>query len=121
MDIVPDIKPFAESQNKQAEERQAPAEFHFIGSVKKTKGHTLFSYNNKTGEWKQAPLRREAQVGLDGKTVYRTIVAREPDCIYIQALNMKNAIKKWANEIVKYGRRINVVPSDHRGPGTPGR
>lgn len=97
MKIVPDI-PFLVKPNKQQEERKAPAEFHFVGAENRVRGHILFSYNTKTGEWKQAPLRREAQVGIDGKPVFKTIVAKEPDCVYIQALNLANAKKRLARE-----------------------
>lgn len=93
MKIVPDI-PSLVKPNKQQEERKAPAEFHFVGAENRVRGHILFSYNTKTGEWKQAPLRREAQVGIGGKPVFKTIVAKEPDCVYIQALNLANAKKR---------------------------
>lgn len=93
MKIVPDI-PSLVKPNKQQEERQAPTEYHFVGSEKKARGHILFSYNTKTGEWKQAPLRREVQIGIDGKPVFKTIVTKEPDCVYIQALNLANAKKR---------------------------
>ena len=93
MKIVNDI-PSLTNPNKQQEERKAPAEFHYIGSVNRVRGHTLFSFNVKTGEWKPAPLRREAKVGIDGKPIFKTIVAREPDCVYIQALNLENAKKR---------------------------
>lgn len=96
MKIVPDI-PSLVKPNKQQEERQAPTEYHFVGSEKKVRGHILFSYNTKTGEWKQAPLRREAQIGIDGKPVFKTIVAKEPDCVYIQALNLANAKKRLSH------------------------
>ncbi len=31
---------------------------------------------------------------MNGTVVNKTVVAMEPDCIYIQALNLKNAKKK---------------------------
>ena len=98
MKIVPDI-PSLVKPNKQQEERKAPAEFHFVGAENRVRGHILFSYNTKTGEWKQAPLRREAQVGIDGQPVLKTIVAKETDCVYIQALNLTNAKKRLAREV----------------------
>lgn len=97
MKIVPDI-PSLGMPSKQQEERKAPAEFHFVGSVRRVRGHTLFSFNWKTGEWKQAPLQREAKVGIDGKPVFKTTVAREPNCVYIQALNLENAKKRLYRE-----------------------
>lgn len=107
MKIVPDIPALEKPQTKQHEERKAPAEFHLIGQLKKTKGHTLFSYNTKTGEWKVAPVIREVLVGVDGKPVYNTKIVIEKDCIYYQALNLKNAIKKWANETIRRWKKTN--------------
>ena len=95
MKIVHDI-PSLVKPNRQQEERKAPTEFHFVGAENRVRGHILFSFNTKTGEWKQAPLRREVQVGIDGKPVFKTIVAKEPDCIYIQVLNLANAKKRFA-------------------------
>lgn len=93
MKIVQDI-PDLVRPSKHQEERKAPAEFHFVGAENRVRGHILFSYNTKTGEWKQAPIRRDVQVGLDGKPVFKTIVVKEPDCVYVQALNLRNAQKR---------------------------
>lgn len=94
MKIVPEIPSLAKEHNKQQEERQAPTEYHYVGSEKKVRGHIVFSFNQKTGEWKQAEVRRDVEVDIDGKPVFKTIVAKEPDCIYVQALNLANAKKK---------------------------
>lgn len=94
MKIVPDIPHLDKEQNKQQEERKAPTEYHFVGSEKKVRGHIVFSFNKKTGEWKQAQVRREVAVDIDGNPVFKTIVTKEPDCIYVQALNLANAKKK---------------------------
>ncbi len=94
MDIVQPIPEFRRDNTAQHEERQTPAEYHLVNSTKKVKGHTLFSYNEKTGEWKVAPVRTESIVRMNGTVVNKTVVAMEPDCIYIQALNLKNAKKK---------------------------
>ena len=107
MKIVPDISALERTQTKQHEERLAPAEFHLLGQLKKTRGHTLFSYNTKTGEWKVAPVRREVVVGTDGKPIYKTDIVIEKDCIYYQALNLKNAQKKWANETIRRWKKTN--------------
>jgi hypothetical protein len=93
MKIVPDLPRLAQG-NKQQEERKAPAEFHLVASVKRVKGHILFSYNTKTGKWKQAPIKREVTLDMDGNPICNTSVAKEKDCVYIQALNLKNAKKK---------------------------
>ena len=93
MKIVPDI-PSLVKPNKQQEERKAPAEFHLVASVKRVKGHILFSYNTKTGEWKQAPIKREVTLDMEGNPIFNTSVAIEKDCVYIQALNLANAKKR---------------------------
>ena len=56
-----------------------------IGQQKKTPGHTLFKYNKETGEIRQAPV-------LNGSVI------TEPNCIYRQALNKQNFIKKLKRE-----------------------
>ena len=104
MKIVPDI-PSLGIPSTQQEERKAPAEFRFVGSVRRVRGHTIFSFNWKTGEWKQAPLQREAKVGMDGKPVFKTIVAREPNCVYIQALNLENAKKRLRRDIERWKKK----------------
>ena len=93
MKIVHDIPFFYGINSKRQEERQAPAELKLVGQQKKVKGHILFSYNEKTGEWKQADVKRHVAIGFDGLPVFKTEVTKEPNCIYIQALNLKNAKK----------------------------
>ena len=94
MKIVPDIPILQRKSDKQQEERQAPTELKLVGSQKKVKGHILFSYNEKTGEFKQADVKRNIEIGLDGLPVYKTEITKEPNCIYIQALNLENAKKR---------------------------
>lgn len=92
--IVPEITPFADKSNKQQEERQVPNEYHYVGSMRRTKGHILFAYNTKTKEWSRADIKREVAVGIDGKPIFKTSVSVHEDIIYIQALNISNAKKK---------------------------
>ena len=39
-------------------------------------------------------MNQECMLGLDGSVIYKNNVTVEKDCVYIQALNQKNAIKK---------------------------
>ena len=91
--IIPQ-NPLLEILDKQQEERKAPAEYHYIGSVRRVKGHTLFSYNTDTKALKRADMQREVSVGIEGKPKYNTKTLREKNCVYIQALNLENARKK---------------------------
>lgn len=69
-------------------------EFHLVGEERRVKGHTLFCFNEVTKKIKVAPMNQECMLGLDGSVIYKHNVTVEKDCVYIQALNQKNAIKK---------------------------
>lgn len=68
-------------------------ELKLIGSMKKVPGHTLFSFNYKTGEIKPADVIRECAMGFDGLPVFKERIVVEKDCYYEQALNVKNFVK----------------------------
>ena len=58
------------------------------------KGHTLFCFNEVTKKLKVAPMKQECMLGFDGSVIYKNNVVVEKDCVYVQALNEKNARKK---------------------------
>lgn len=95
MKIVTDSFTDALTSKAQCEGRKAPAEYHIIGSQRRIPGHTLFAYNQKTREWKVADLRRDVEVDVNGKPVYKNAVSIHPHTIYVQALNLENAKKKY--------------------------
>ena len=69
-------------------------ELKLIGRMKKVPGHTLFSFNYKTGEIKPADMIRECAMGFDGLPLYKERIVVEKDCYYEQALNVKNFVKR---------------------------
>ena len=69
-------------------------EFHWIGKVKRAKGHTLFCFNVVTKKLKVAPMKQECMLGFNGSVIYKNNVVVEKDCVYVQALNEKNARRK---------------------------
>lgn len=73
---------------------QQRQEYKLIDSMRKVPGHTLFSFNVKTGEIKPVKLIREASIGLDGNPVFKEKITVEKYCYYEQALNLKNFIKR---------------------------
>lgn len=77
-------------------------EFHLVGEERRIKGHTLFCFNEVTKKIKVAPMKQEALLGLDGSVIYKNNVTVEKDCVYVQALNEKNARKK----LIKMGYRL---------------
>ena len=74
-------------------------EFKLIGNQRVVPGHTLFSFNTKTKEIKVAPVTHAKDIDFQTKEpVHRPKVVIEPDCIYRQALNKKNFIKRLKRE-----------------------
>lgn len=74
-------------------------EFKLVGRQRKVPGHTMFCINLRTGEIKVAPV--EHSKVYDMKTqgpVTRDRIVVEPDCLYRQALNKKNFIKRLLRE-----------------------
>lgn len=57
-------------------------------------GHQMFSYNRKTGAVTVAEVETEVSMGLDLKPIVKRKIKRDPDCVYGQALNEKNFIRK---------------------------
>ena len=73
---------------------QAAKEQRFLGSEKRNKGHILFEFNLKTGDLQPAQLSKEVSVDIEGAPVYKTKIFKNTDCVYVQALNEKNALKR---------------------------
>lgn len=66
-----------------------------LNRIRPHKGHTLFEYNIETNEIKKAKIEAVLEypeaTGL--KKVQKKVVAQR-NCLYVSALNEKNAIKK---------------------------
>lgn len=88
-------------------------EFKLIGSQRKQAGHTLFSLNLRTGEIKVAPVDRSQVVDFRTKLpTHRDRLVVEPNCVYRQALNRKNFIKKMKREgiiITRVARESDII------------
>lgn len=69
-----------------------------VGTMKPHRGHTLFKYNTNTGELTRAEfVEQEADYSrvIEGKNPTKNKVVRaEEGCIYVSALNLKNAVKR---------------------------
>lgn len=74
-----------------AEQRK---EFRLIGSQKRIPGLILFEYDLTTGELRRASQTKEMSIGLDGTPSVKTRVSARELCLYVQALNERNAIRK---------------------------
>lgn len=85
-----DVSPAVEN-TRAAEEKQ---EFRFVGNMRRVPGQTLFEFNTFTHELRQADIKHDVSVGLNGDVIHKTRATAKKDCIYFQALNRKNACKK---------------------------
>ena len=81
------------SQIEQIQQKQH--ELVLIKRELKIPGHTLFSYNRKTGEIKIAPLQYSRDIDMmTREPLHKPKLVMEPNCVYRQALNKKNFIKR---------------------------
>jgi hypothetical protein len=57
-------------------------------------GHNCFEFNIESNELRKAEIKREAIIDINKKTSTVNKVMMKDGCIYITALNAKNAVKK---------------------------
>lgn len=102
MNLTPHINEKDMDQLRTEQVQKKKNEFHLIGEERRIKGHTLFCFNLVKREIKVAPMNQEIEMGLDGSVIYKNNVTVEKDCVYVQALNEKNARKK----LIKMGYKL---------------
>lgn len=73
-------------------------ELRLVDTQKLVPGHTLFECDLKTLEVRVAEKKSEIIMHLDGSTSKKQTVVIKPNCIYRQALNKKNVIKRLKRE-----------------------
>ena len=65
----------------------------FVGTLKMSPNHVCWEYNVNTNELKHAKFH-DSQFDLHtGKPIHRKVMVSD-ECLYLSALNRKNAIKK---------------------------
>lgn len=84
-------------------ETPVKSERKFLGSVVPKRGHSCFEINLKTGEVCLAEFESsDAIFPLDGEVVRTSkVVVRRENCVYVTALNKKNAEKKVKQTLIK--------------------
>lgn len=95
-DFTPRIKDEIAIQQRKKQQ----VEYKFIGSIQHRTGHTLFAINRVTGEVHLAKFVKKdilqwAEAIQLVKGIIKRDVLMEKDCVYIEALNKANAIKKY--------------------------
>ena len=88
--IVPEISRIA-AQELVAEQRK---EFRLVGSQRRMPGLILFEYDMTTGELRRADVNRQMELQMNGKVSTKSRVNSRELCLYIQALNAQNAMRK---------------------------
>lgn len=71
-------------------------EYHLIGRTIARAGHTLFEYDKETHKVRRAEIKRTPYVSdfKTGKVLFYNRCEARRNCMYLQALNIKNAIKR---------------------------
>lgn len=103
----------AEPTRTEQLERQKQ-EQRYLGSVTRLPGMRLYEFNYKIGECREIGTETTLEIDVTtGKPVTRRAVKVQynPDCVYLQALNNRNAMHK----LVKAGY-IKMVKQDGKGP-----
>lgn len=102
----------AERTRTEQLERQKQ-EQRYLGSATRLPGMRLYEFNYKTGECREIGTERRLEFDpVIGNNVTRSVkVLYDPDCVYLQALNERNAIRK----LVKAGY-IKMVKHDGKDP-----
>lgn len=88
-------------------------QYRLIDSVKRIAGLELYEYDMTTGVLSKVQVKREVQVGLDGKRVYKTQAFQRELCLYVQATNEKNAMKKVRRLIHECNYNLLDIFRDH--------
>lgn len=104
-----DFEPIVPQQDNKtiaAEQRQVKTEQQ-INSLSIHPGHTVFEFSVATGDITPAKIERiDVKVNVNGKAnqVHKKII-QKPQHLYCSALNVPNAIKKFAK---MYQRLVNA-------------
>lgn len=93
------IKDFKETEVEITIEKQQQKEIKLLGRQRKIRGHILWEFNQKTKELNQATYKKQdfnvtsLTPSPSAMSVSNKVQVNE-NCLYFQALNRANAIKK---------------------------
>ena len=92
-----------------AEQRK---EISRIGTVRRLPGLKLYEYDLTTGEIREADVKTEATLKLDGPMGRTGKVDAKELCLYVQALNLPNAVRKF-RELLRRKSVQNKILNKH--------
>ena len=90
MKIAPEI----ESVDRQEVVARKQLQYRLIGSLRRIAGLTLYEYDLTTGVLSVVDVKRKVEIGLDSRPVFHTQAFQRELCLYVQAMNRENAMKK---------------------------
>lgn len=105
MKIVPGLSRTA-AQELVDEQRK---EYRFIGSERRIPGLILWEYDLTTGELRRAPMKKEIELTMDGSLNKSSKVEAGLLCLYIQAINQENAMRKVRQMLRRKSVREKVL------------
>ena len=108
-EIVPEITPVQRQEVKAQQQRQ----FRLIGSLRRIAGLQLWQYDLTTGELSVADVKRTVEIGVDLRPVYKNRTVQQELCLYVQATNEKNAIKKVRRLLHECNYNLLDIFRDH--------
>lgn len=109
--IVPELSRTA-AQELVDEQRK---EYRFIGSERRIPGLILWEYDLTTGELRQAPMKKELQLTIDGRLDKNNKVEAGQFCLYVQAINQENAMRKVRAMLRRKTIRNKLLKQDKNG------
>lgn len=95
---------------------EKPAELKYIGSLKIKRGHRVFEINTLTLMIREAVYEEESDLVLIPNKIKKSKKKKlitDKDCIYISALNAKNAVKKLNKKIREGYYNIEELPKNN--------
>lgn len=96
------LQPPATSHKQERTEmvKKNQQEYHLIGRAIARAGHTLFEYDKETHKVRRAEIKRTMYVSdfKTGEVVFDNRCEVRRNCMYLQALNIKNAYKVLRRE-----------------------
>lgn len=79
-----------------------------VGSVRRIPGLILFEYDLTTGALSRASMKKEIELNIDGRIGAKSRVDSRDLCLYIQALNEENAMRKVRQLLKRQSVRKNL-------------
>jgi hypothetical protein len=77
--------------------KQQEVEYILEGTIKPKRGHIVWEINEETGEINPAEYKSDTISFVKSLAVPSEKLVIKKDCVYIPALNIKNAKKKYLN------------------------